>query len=217
MKKVKGKITSWNDDKGFGFISSMAGEGRIFVHIKAFKNRTQRPSIGDIVTYSVATDANNRPCAIEVLPVGLKPMRSRRKRSQKLPDLVAFTYLIAIIAAALIFAIPVSIAIIYIVLSIITFICYARDKSAAKSGAWRTSERTLHLFALIGGWPGALVAQNRLRHKSSKQPFRTFFWITVVINLALFVWLLTPTGAEAWQQWVNAVLMYLSVAYSIML
>lgn len=211
MKKVKGKITFWNDDKGYGFISAEAGQDRLFVHIKAFKNRTQRPSLGDIVTYAVATDANNRPCAIEVSPAGLKPMRSRRKRSQKLPDLLAFAYLTALIAAALISVIPVSIAIIYLVLSMITFICYARDKSAAKNGAWRTSENTLHLFALIGGWPGALVAQNRLRHKSRKQPFRTIFWVTVVINLALFVWLLTPTGAMTWRLWVKSVLMQLPV------
>jgi uncharacterized membrane protein YsdA (DUF1294 family) len=57
----------------------------------------------------------------------------------------------------------------------------------------------LHLLALAGGWPGALVAQNRLRHKSRKKPFRTIFWATVAINGAAFVWLFTPEGTMAFQ------------------
>jgi len=72
---------------------------------------------------------------------------------------------------------------------------YALDKSAAKKGAWRTQESTLHLLSLAGGWPGALIAQQKLRHKSKKQSFRFVFWVTVIMNCSAFFWLFTPTGA----------------------
>lgn len=53
---------------------------------------------------------------------------------------------------------------------------YAMDKSAAVGGGWRIRESRLHLLALVGGWPGALLAQQVLRHKTSKAGFRGVFW-----------------------------------------
>ncbi|TIC87523.1 DUF1294 domain-containing protein [Nocardioides sp. GY 10113] len=84
----------------------------------------------------------------------------------------------------------------YGVLSVVAFVVYRSDKSAAEHGRWRwwrTPESTLHALALVGGWPGALVARQALRHKTVKQPFRSLFWVTVVANcaaLAAFVALL---------------------------
>jgi uncharacterized membrane protein YsdA (DUF1294 family) len=78
----------------------------------------------------------------------------------------------------------------YLVASIVAFTVYASDKSAAHNGRWRTRESTLHLLALIGGWPGALIAQKVLRHKSKKQPFQVIYWITVTVNCTLLVSLL---------------------------
>ena len=81
-------------------------------------------------------------------------------------------YVLAAIAAA------------YLSLGIITFAVYAWDKAAARRGAWRVPDATLHVLAVLGGWPGALAAQRALRHKTRKQPFRTVFWITVALNCA---------------------------------
>lgn len=69
-------------------------------------------------------------------------------------------------------------------LNLLTFLIYALDKSAARHGSWRTSERQLHLLALLGGWPAAWWAQQWLRHKSSKQEFRGRYWVTVLLNCA---------------------------------
>ena len=79
----------------------------------------------------------------------------------------------------------------YACLSVITFVVYAVDKSAARRKGPRTPERTLHLLALAGGWPGALLAQRWLRHKSAKTSFRRVFWVTVVVNVLGFVMLST--------------------------
>jgi len=84
----------------------------------------------------------------------------------------------------------------YLTACVITFTAYALDKSAARRGRWRTRESTLHLLSLAGGWPGALVAQQWLRHKSSKQSFLRVFRVTVLLNCAALGWLFSPWGAD---------------------
>lgn len=69
-------------------------------------------------------------------------------------------------------------------LNLLTFVVYAMDKSAAQSGRWRVPEKNLHLLALAGGWPGAWLAQQTLRHKSSKAEFRVVYWATAVLHCA---------------------------------
>ncbi|MDD5388974.1 MAG: DUF1294 domain-containing protein [Gallionellaceae bacterium] len=91
---------------------------------------------------------------------------------------------------------PIAVLGLYLVSSLITYVAYAMDKSAARRGRWRTKESTLHLLSLVGGWPGALVAQYRLRHKSRKLSFRVAFWATVVLNCGALGWLFTPPGAD---------------------
>lgn len=76
-----------------------------------------------------------------------------------------------------------------LVLNLVTFFVYWQDKHAARQGNWRTRESTLHLFGLLGGWPGAWFAHQILRHKSRKEEFRRVYWLTVVVHLAaLGVW-----------------------------
>lgn len=83
---------------------------------------------------------------------------------------------------------PIFIAVVYATMSLLALAAYAMDKSAAQSGRRRIPEKTLHLFALLGGWPGALVAQQWLRHKSVKAPFLAMFWLTVMLNLGALAW-----------------------------
>lgn len=73
----------------------------------------------------------------------------------------------------------------YLVLSIITLFVYGKDKWAAKRQAWRTPESTLHVLALLGGWPGALIGQKLFSHKKSKTSFKRVFWFTVVGNILI--------------------------------
>lgn len=80
---------------------------------------------------------------------------------------------------------PVGTPWIYLVLSILLAIVYAVDKSAARNHRWRVSERNLLLIGLLGGWPGAVVAQQVLRHKTRKSSFQWAFWATVTANAVL--------------------------------
>jgi len=108
--------------------------------------------------------------------------------------LVAVLFLIIVGASVVLGKVPKAIVWYYLVCSVVTFILYAKDKAAARKGLWRTPEKTLHLLSLIGGWPGALVAQRMLRHKSQKESFRLVFWITVIVNVGVFAWLHIHNG-----------------------
>jgi uncharacterized membrane protein YsdA (DUF1294 family) len=91
--------------------------------------------------------------------------------------------------AALALGLPSAVGLAYALASLACFALYARDKAAARRGDRRTPERHLLLMGLAGGWPGALLAQQWLRHKTVKRPFRQLFWLTVAVNLAGFCWL----------------------------
>ncbi|MGB7439460.1 MAG: DUF1294 domain-containing protein [Coleofasciculaceae cyanobacterium] len=78
----------------------------------------------------------------------------------------------------------------YPLMSLVTFALYADDKSRAKQKKWRTSENTLHLCELAGGWLGGFIAQRQIRHKSSKSSYQIVFWGIVIIHyIAWLYWL----------------------------
>jgi len=197
--RTKGKITSWNDEKGFGFITPFDGRKRVFVHIKAFSNRNRRPEINQVVTYDLSTDNQGRPCAVKATLAGDRLPQDMQRKYGPLSVIIAAVFLVIVGIAVLASRVPSLVLGIYMVVSLMTFCVYAHDKSAAEKGAWRTPESTLHLLSLMGGWPGALVAQRQLRHKSRKASFRTVFWMTVLLNSGAFFLLTTSTGAAALQ------------------
>ena len=91
--------------------------------------------------------------------------------------------------------IPIWVHALYLGASVITFVVYAVDKRAAGTSRRRVPENTLHLLELAGGWPGAIIAQQTLRHKTAKRSFRFAFWTIVAVNVLLFVALATPLVA----------------------
>lgn len=109
----------------------------------------------------------------------------------------ALIFLAFVAAAALAGRLPMAVLALYLGASGLAFVAYARDKSAAIHDRRRTPEKTLHLVALAGGWPGALVAQRVLRHKTRKASFQGVFWVTVVLNCGGLGWLLAPGASLA--------------------
>jgi uncharacterized membrane protein YsdA (DUF1294 family) len=88
------------------------------------------------------------------------------------------------------------VALVYLVGSVVAFVMYAVDKAAAQHrGQRRIPERTLLMIAAVGGWPGSIVAQQTLRHKTRKQSFRRAFWATVVLNLVVLAALAVVANA----------------------
>lgn len=192
---LKGKISSWNDDKGFGFITPIPDGKQVFVHIKAFKKQNRRPEINRLVTYTLSTDKQGRPCAAVANMAAARVYEKDKNNFNDLSFLLAGCFLFIVAICSLLGKVPAFIFVLYVVSSLASYILYIKDKAAAKKDTWRTPESTLHFFSLIGGWPGALVAQQKLRHKTKKQSFRLVFWFTVMSNCSVFFLLLTPRGA----------------------
>jgi uncharacterized membrane protein YsdA (DUF1294 family)/cold shock CspA family protein len=198
--RYKGKLIKWNSDKAFGFILPNGGGANVFMHKTALCNRQRTPQINDIITFSISKDKNGKVCASDATFSGEKlKSKAANKAPQKNSTFsiyLSFLFLAAITGAYVMNQFPQKLLFVYFCFSVITFFVYAFDKSKAQRGAWRIQESTLHMFALIGGWPGAAMAQQLLRHKSKKQKFRTVYWITVIINIGGLLWLYLSSGGE---------------------
>ena len=98
----------------------------------------------------------------------------------------------ALIAA---FASPANLATALIAVNFIAFALFGIDKSLAEAGRWRVAEKTLLLWAWLGGTPGAYAGRALFRHKTRKQPFSSNLQAVAVLQgLAL-------AGGAAWWAW----------------
>lgn len=200
LMRFKGKISEWNDDRGFGFIAPSEGGARVFCHIKAFTDRSDRPAVGKTVTYELAKDERGRPRANQVRYSGSAkppPATSPPPQSSVTHAIVGSSvFLVAIAALVVTGHAPWWILPWYLVLSGVTFMLYGWDKVSARGGHWRTQESTLNGLALLGGWPGGWIAQHAWRHKSRKASFQSAFWSATLVNVGVLVFLLV-FGLEA--------------------
>lgn len=193
MNPEFGAISNWHEDKGYGFIAQNS-KRKIFFHIHDYsRNSHKEPLVGLQVSYSVSTDNNGRVCAINVTPVNGHRKRARKSagNSNQLSTILLCALLTFALFSLYMFGLTTPIPLFwYGLLSSITFLMYAHDKSSAQANRWRTSENTLHLVSILGGWPGARLAQSFLRHKSSKESFLSTYWVTVFINLVILTFVI---------------------------
>jgi uncharacterized membrane protein YsdA (DUF1294 family)/cold shock CspA family protein len=198
--RFKGKISEWNDDRGFGFIAPAEGGSRVFCHIKAFTERSGRPEIGKIVTYDLAKDDRGRPRASQIRYAGAarpSPVASPPLRSSLTQAIVgASVFLVVIVALVVTSRAPWWVLAWYLVFSVVTFFAYGWDKVSASGGHRRTPEKTLNGLALLGGWPGGWIAQYAWRHKSRKTSFQVEFWLATLVNVGVLVFFVV-VGVEA--------------------
>lgn len=205
--RFDGILKSWNEERGFGFITPLQGGDDVFVHVKALPARSGRPQLNQAVSFEVEPGPQGKKRATKVrwssnaAPAPARRQeRARRARfsaaqwgTASLFAIPAFVVVYAV--TALLWRVPTAVALWYLLASVACFMAYALDKSAATQGRWRVSEKTLLMLGLAGGWPGAILAQQLLRHKSSKAVFRSAFWATVIINVLGFVVLHSPLAA----------------------
>jgi uncharacterized membrane protein YsdA (DUF1294 family)/cold shock CspA family protein len=187
VERRQGVLADWNDNRGFGFITPAAGGSRVFAHVSAFP-RSPRPVTGCDVTYAELRDERNRPRATEVRYVNARSVRRAGAHGLPVPFAVATLFFAFLVVLFVLDELPLTVLAAYGLFSGAAFLMYGADKAAAQQGRWRTSESALHTIAVVGGWPGALVARRVFRHKTVKQPFRTIFWLTVIANCVALAW-----------------------------
>jgi len=163
----QGRLVEWFDEKGYGFIQpNDDSKDRVFLHIKDFARQGPRPILGCALEYNVIVDAQGRYRAQQVSY--LKASQTQKSRTQKVsPKKTEQGQRWS----------PMQIAsVAYIVFLVLLVL----------------PENTLHLLSFLGGWPAAWFAQQKLRHKTQKQPFRKIYFCTILFNILLILWLISP-------------------------
>lgn len=105
-----------------------------------------------------------------------------------LPLVAAAAFVSVLAASVRSGTVPAPVLWICVAASAAAFVAYGLDKSAAARGRPRTRERTLHLLALVGGWPGAVAGLRVFRHKTQKVPFRIVLGLTVLLHFGALAW-----------------------------
>ncbi len=196
-----GKVHEWNDERGFGFIlplESGTQSGRAFFHIRDYHQDGRRPETGELVKYAASRQADGkwRATSIRRAVATKANPRSPRRATTSVFRIPPWLQLFFILAYGLALAkwiqlgrLPLEASFVVALLCVVTFIVYALDKHAAQTSAWRIPEANLHLLELAGGWPGALIAQQVLRHKTGKRSYRVTFWLMVAMHVgAVLSW-----------------------------
>ena len=194
MKK-QGKVVRWDGARAFGFIRSPDTPADIFFHIRDFQGRAA-PQEGMAVSFEEIHVGGKGPRAMAVNALGASESPRPRQQAGAVqaatasPQTAALAVLLMAGWALLVLwgvwigRLPMLTLAALPILNLLTFWVYWNDKHAAQTGRWRTKENTLHLFGVLGGWPGAWFAHQILRHKSRKVEFRMTYWGTLLLHCA---------------------------------
>lgn len=200
----QGRLVEWFDEKGYGFIQpNDDSKDRVFLHIKDFARQGPRPILGCALEYNVLVDVQGRYRAQQVSY--LKASQTQKSRTSKVspkkteqgqrwsPMQIASVAYIVFLALLVLMGRLSGLVLLFIsVMNAASYWFYAQDKEAAQNRQRRVPENTLHLLSFLGGWPAAWLAQQKLRHKTQKQPFRKIYFCTILFNILLILWLISP-------------------------
>ncbi len=198
----QGRLVEWFDDKGYGFIQpNDASKDRVFLHIKDFARQGPRPIVGCALEYTVLLDGDGRFRAQQVMYLKAsqtqkilpKPKNVKGQQQKLKPMQIAcIAYILALAVFTILGMLSGMVLLFISITNALTYWLYAQDKEAALLGNRRIPEQSLHILSFLGGWPTAWLAQERLRHKTQKQPFRKIYFCTIALNILLILWLISP-------------------------
>lgn len=199
----QGRLVEWFDDKGYGFIQpNDSAKDRVFLHIKDFSRPGPRPIVGCALEYGVILDERGRCRAQQVMYLKAAQVQAKSKRVKDniapMPkktspmQILCIVYILALAGLNLAGLLNGMALLAISLVNAATYWFYSQDKEAAQLGNCRVPENTLHILSFLGGWPAAWLAQQRLRHKTQKQPFRQIYFCTIAFNILLILWLISP-------------------------
>lgn len=194
----KGILVLWNDEKGFGFVSTGTGERDLFMHISTVKNYrkglSRRPKVGDAVEYQPISpeEASGQRRITRAIVVGINDSAFGIDNDPgpwwKMLGVKLLAGTPILLSLYLIWRTGNPIPLFsYMFMSVLSSLYFAADKRRALTHGWRIPENYLHIFELLGGWPGALLAQKAFRHKNKKGEYQRIFW--EIVSLHGLIWL----------------------------
>lgn len=200
-----GRVSQWDAAKGLGFVQAETDGAKLLLRRADLSGRLRArgPSVGEPVRF-IAVQSGGQHRATQVhtrtpaplprpgTPAKASALPSARARSSvRLLVIPAFALMLG--ALHLQWPLPRPVPVLYGALSMALFAVYALDKwLSQREGQSRVAENSLHLIALMGGWPGALLGQHILRHKTAKPAFLRTTWAMVAVNILLLLALATP-------------------------
>ncbi|RYG35688.1 DUF1294 domain-containing protein [bacterium] len=198
-KRYQGEIVEWNGDKRCGFVAprgSGPGDPVVFLPASSLRNRRRMPKVGDTVVYETVTiedTPRNRRLRTKIRAERVDylgddpPAPKANRKTESFFATLGGVFLALQAGTCLLLYGSIFILASSVGFSLLAAILYGWDKSCAQTGRRRVPEATLHWVALLGGWPGAALAQMLFRHKTQKPSFRAMFFATVFLNIALTV------------------------------
>jgi len=126
----------------------------------------------------------------------LTAFKQKSAKKSAIPAYLTSAFIMLMCVAVIMGKLPMNILLIYALLSALIFTLYWQDKRAAINGNRRTPESRLQIFSLVGGWPGGLIAQRVLHHKSSKKSFLFIYWLMVLLNISGLFMVTSPKSIQ---------------------
>lgn len=174
------RIIEWDEDLGYGFLAHQTD--RIFLHTRNFKNRHRTPGLGDTVLYQVGIDDRKREIAANAVLLRCGGLFHHLKPAW--PSLFLVLPVVALLFAPLPYPFWYSLAYIFTI-SVITYVITRHTYRRSCASHKLPADTTLHLFELIGGWPGSYVAQKTHSIPKRRLGYRMAFWAIVFLWQAL--------------------------------
>ncbi len=182
-----GKVVRWRDEERAGYIKVKSIKARVFFPQSAFVFRDKRPAKHQQVSF-VLGRRRGEWVATRVIPQGYELGWADRESTPSgtvlgggfSETLLGSAFILLYLAAVSFISLPLASA--YLLASCLLLILYRTDKRSAQNGRTRVPDFVLHLLAVLGGWPGGLLAQMRYQHHTANIGFVRAFWFSVALN-----------------------------------
>ncbi len=183
---MQGEISQWFEEDGYGYIRpELSKKHHYFFDASSVSGDVRAIFVGAEVHFEVITGDNGKPQAVNVI------LPAKPGAAVVLLQVLCFALVPLVLIGWILHESPVLIGT-YVLMSVLTYWIYWLDKQRALADQSRISGWQLHLLALLGGWPGALCAQQVLRHKTRNMGFVFSFWFIVLIHTIVLIDLALP-------------------------
>ncbi len=188
---LKGKISEWYIDKGYGYITPDTGALRIKFLLSDLNNSVNIGESKQPVRFVVTQDKNGNRRATRI----------EGTRSFPWGTLLVVWFSATLCGGVYFWQYPLTVLYYYLVASTVVVVVYLSDKRNEKQEHPVTGESALLFLSLLGGWPGAIIGQYLCNLTMKSFTFRLLLFLLVTLHVSFFVWTLTPSGGSWLKEW----------------